>query len=91
MNKYGKMGKINFNLEYSSSVVDYILDIVKDDKEYGARPVIRAIQDEIENRITDMILENDYVSGQTFNVDTFCMSRSVVDETLKNEIIVSVK
>ena len=32
---------------------DYIFNIVKDEKEYGARPIMRAIQDTIEDKITD--------------------------------------
>ena len=48
-------------------MLDYILGIVKEQKEYGARPIVRAIQDEIEDKITDLLLENDY-SGHTFEV-----------------------
>ena len=51
---------------------------IKDEKDYGARPIIRAIQDEIENKITDMIIENEYSSGQTFyieiNNDNLCIN-----------------
>ena len=64
-----KMNKMEFKIEYKPSVIDYILNIVKDEKDYGARPIIRAIQDEIENKITDMIIENDYSSGQIFYVE----------------------
>lgn len=64
-----KMNKMQYKLEYNVKTVDYILNIIKDDKEYGARPIIRAIQDEIENKITDMIIENEYSAGQTFYVE----------------------
>ena len=40
--------------------MDYILDIVKEQKEYGARPIVRAIPDEIEDKITDLLLDNEY-------------------------------
>ena len=67
----GKLQKrlleIGHSLEYGDDVVDFILNIVSEEKEYGARPIIRTIQDEIEDKITDMILENDYPDGHTFN------------------------
>ena len=62
-----RMGEIGYTLEYGEDTVDYILDIVKEEKEFGARPVVRAIQDEIEDKITDLLLENDY-SGHTFEI-----------------------
>lgn len=62
-----RMGEIGYMLEYGEDTVDYILDIVKEQKEFGARPVVRAIQDEIEDKITDLLLENNY-SGHTFEI-----------------------
>ena len=47
-------------VEYPESVVDYIFNIVKDEKEYGARPIMRAIRDTIEDKITDALLAMDY-------------------------------
>ena len=55
-------------VKYNDDVIDYILNIIKDEKEYGARPIMRAIQDSIEDKITDALLENDYDSGHTFNL-----------------------
>ena len=43
-------------------------NIVKDEKEYGARPIMRAIQDTIEDKITDALLAMDYENGHTFNI-----------------------
>ena len=40
----------------------------KNEKEFGARPIIRAVQTEIEDKITDLILDNDYEKGYTFKV-----------------------
>ena len=62
-----RMTEIGYTLEYGEDTVDYILNIVKEEKEYGARPIVRAIQDELEDKITDLLLENDY-SGHTFEV-----------------------
>lgn len=63
-----KMTELSFGIEYDEGTVDYILDIVKDQREFGARPIKRAIQDDIENKITDLLLEKDYDPGYQFNV-----------------------
>lgn len=80
----GKLGtslaSIGHEMTYDDGVVEYILAIVKNEKEFGARPIMRAIQDEIEDKITDAILENDFESGHTFQIS--CCS----DE---NEVVVA--
>ena len=40
----------------------YIFDKVEKDKEYGARPIMRVIQDDIENKITGSIKKDIEVS-----------------------------
>ena len=80
----GKLGNnlasIGHEMTYDEGVVEYILAIVKTEKEFGARPIMRAIQDEIEDKITDAILENDYEDGHKFQIS--CCS----DE---NEVVVA--
>jgi ATP-dependent Clp protease ATP-binding subunit ClpC len=71
-----RMGEIGYTLDYGEDTVEYIYNIIKDDKEYGARPIVRAIQDEIEDKITDLLLENDY-SGHTFEVIAQAQSLNV--------------
>jgi ATP-dependent Clp protease ATP-binding subunit ClpC len=69
INKFEKkLSEIGYMVKYGDDVIDYILSIVKDEKEYGARPIMRAIQDTIEDKITDALLENDYDNGHTFNL-----------------------
>lgn len=63
-----RLNKIGYDLKYDEYVIDYILNIIKEEKEYGARPIMRAIQDEIEDKITDLLLEKDYENGYIFNV-----------------------
>ena len=58
----------NIPIEYGDDIVNHILDIVKDEKDYGARPIVRAIQDVIENKITDALLEKDYDNGYKFKI-----------------------
>ena len=57
-----RLTEIGYNLAYDDSVVDSLFNKLQKSKEYGARPITRLIQSEIENRITDLILENDYDS-----------------------------
>ena len=56
-----RIKEIGYEITYSDETVDYLFNIVKNEKNFGARPIIRTIQDEIENVITDLILENDYL------------------------------
>lgn len=56
-----RIKEIGYEIIYNDNTVEYLFNIVKDEKKFGARPVIRTIQDEIENVITDLILENDYL------------------------------
>lgn len=61
-----KLTEIGYQFKYDDSAVEYIFDKVEKDKEYGARPIMRVIQDDIENKITDIILETDE-TGILFN------------------------
>ena len=54
-----KLEEIGCELTYGEDVVEYILDKISTEKEYGARPIMRVIQEDIENQITDFILENE--------------------------------
>lgn len=48
---------IGYNVTYNDSAIDHIFQIIKDESEYGARPIIRAVQNEMEDPITDAILD----------------------------------
>ena len=64
-----RLNDIKYTLKYSNNVIDYIINYIKKDIEYGARPILRAIQELIENKITDLLLENDYKEWYEFNID----------------------
>jgi len=55
-------------IEISPAALTYITDVGYDPV-YGARPLKRAIQREIENPIATKLLENTFVSGDTIWVD----------------------
>ena len=58
--------KNGYNIVYDDNVVDYLLNIVLKDKDYGARPILRTIQKEIENKIVDMVLNDENITN--FNI-----------------------
>ena len=64
-----RLQKINLNGKYGNKTGDFIFDVIKEQKEYGARPIARAIQDNIEDKITDMLLDNDYEKNYIFDFD----------------------
>lgn len=54
--------EIGFSLEnefYNETFVNFLFDKIKDQSEYGARPVLRIIQEFLENPITDLMLDMD--------------------------------
>lgn len=57
-----QLKEINYELDntfYSNETIDFLYEQIKDDKENGARPVLRLIQNLIINKITDIILTDD--------------------------------
>ena len=59
---------IGYDMEVDDAVINYILDSIKEESDFGARPIIRSIQDNIENVITDAILDGDYDEGYKFKI-----------------------
>lgn len=69
INKLSKrINNIGYNFEYDENVLDFILEKIKDESEFGARPIMRAIQDTIEDKITDVLLEQEYEQGYMFKI-----------------------
>jgi ATP-dependent Clp protease ATP-binding subunit ClpA len=61
---------------YTDDVVDYLhVEAIKN-KEFGARPIIRLIQNNIEDKITELMLENEYKPNYTFSAS--CESGEIV-------------
>ncbi len=56
------------SLEISNAACDYLVEIGYDPV-YGARPIKRAIQREVENAIATKILENTFIAGDTIAID----------------------
>ena len=63
--------EIGHKVEYDDTAVVHILDNIKDESEFGARPIIRAIENEYEDKITDLLLTNEYEGPHTFHISCF--------------------
>ena len=65
------VSEIGYKYEYTDKTVDFIYGKVSEELEYGARPIRRAIQENIEDKITDEILENESIEqGYVFNLES---------------------
>ena len=58
---------IEYNIKYTDDVVNYIHAEAIKKKEFGARPIIRLIQTNIEDKITELMLTNDYKPRYVFH------------------------
>lgn len=56
-----RIAELGITLTLDDKVTDYLFGVVEKEKEYGARPVIRAIQKEVENKVADIMLESEDV------------------------------
>ena len=63
-----RLQKQNLNLEMSPTALDYLADIGYDPS-YGARPLKRAIQGQLETPLAKAILTGDFLPGDTIQVD----------------------
>lgn len=57
-----KVNKIGYSLDddiINGKLIENIFNVVKEQSEYGARPILREIQNQLENKITDFIINND--------------------------------
>lgn len=68
INKFNKrLNSLEYSIQYSDDVVTHIHAQALEKKEFGARPIIRLIQTELEDKITDLMLTNDYPRSYAFS------------------------
>lgn len=66
--------KIGYSLDrgvLDGDMVNAIFSKAKESKEYGARPILRLVQSEIEDKIADKIIEEEVGKGHTFTMEDF--------------------
>lgn len=73
-----RLNEIHYSLNCDANVINFIQSKAIEQKEYGARPIIRLVQDNIEDKITDLLLENDYKQDYVFNA-TFKNNEVVIN------------
>lgn len=63
-----KLEGIGYSLDKDAyePLVEKIIGNISDKAEYGARPILREIQNLLEDKITDLLIDNDYKKGHTF-------------------------
>lgn len=61
-----RLNEIEYNFEYDDNVINYLHSLAIKEKEYGARPILRLIQNQIEDEVTDLMLQNEYETNYTF-------------------------
>jgi ATP-dependent Clp protease ATP-binding subunit ClpC len=62
-----RLNDMNYKLSYDDKVVEYISNIGFDES-YGARPMKRAIQDKIEDLISEEILNGKMIEGKSYQI-----------------------
>lgn len=65
ISKFNYMG---YKLTYDDSVITHISDITSEDKDFGARPVLRAIESTVEDFLADQILDDKLDKKKTYKI-----------------------
>jgi len=70
-----RMGDKKYSIKFTQSVVNRIFEVGYDDK-YGARPLKRAIQSEVEDYISEEILMDNIIEGGVYSI-TYDKSKEI--------------
>ncbi len=65
-----KVEEMGFGMDYelcNGRLIDSIFNKVKEESEYGARPILREIQLQLEDKLTDYIIDNEIKPGYIFS------------------------
>ena len=69
------MGDKKYSIKFTQSVVNRIFEVGYDDK-YGARPLKRAIQSEVEDYLSEEILMDNIIEGGAYSI-TYDKSKEI--------------
>lgn len=64
-----KIEEIGFGMDYelcNGRLINSIFNKIKEESEYGARPILREIQFQLEDKLTDYIIDNEVEPGHIF-------------------------
>ena len=62
-----RLGDIKYKITYDDTLVDYLAKVGFDEM-YGARPLKRAIQDKVEDLLSEEVLTGKMVEGKTYTI-----------------------
>jgi len=79
-----RVNEVKIKIKFSKDVVDFI-GKKGYDEEYGARPINRAIQEYLEDRISDEILSDNIKEGETISVTYDKEKDDIVLKTIKTK------
>ena len=83
-----RLGSLGYNITFDESVID-LISKVGFDEVYGARPLKRAIQEKLEDFISDEVLKGSVENGKEYNV--FIKDENVQIEELKKKKVAKKK
>ena len=83
-----RLGSLGYNITFDESVID-LISKVGFDEVYGARPLKRAIQEKLEDFISDEVLKGSVENGKEYNL--FIKDENVQIEELKKKKVVKKK
>ncbi len=66
-NVLSRMNELGYVLKFDDSVIEFLVDKGYS-KTYGARPIKRAVQNYVENMLSDAIIDNKIKKGETVNL-----------------------
>lgn len=70
-----RIEKIGYSLSnelYGGKLVKNIFDAINKSREYGARPILREIEEQLEDKITDLIINEKVDDGHVFTEKEIC-------------------
>ena len=76
INKFkNRLSELEYKFVYTDEVVEHIRVEASKSKGFGARPIIRLVQENIEDKVTDLLIEREYEREYTFSA--LCESNSI--------------
>ena len=82
-----KLKRKNIILEFDESVFEFVVNKIKDDS-LGARPLKRIIQDYIQDKIVDELLEGNIIRGDNIKIlsanDEICIKKCNIEAKTTN-------
>lgn len=63
-----RLADMRYIITYGDDVVDHIFELVQKDRKYGARPIVRAIQNEIDDVVCDAILNEEIKESTNYHL-----------------------